>query len=105
MIYFKENVYADGISQEILEAINVAHDVFNSIGLPNIVITSLSDGQHLKNSKHYDNPCNAVDIRGRHLTIEIATRILEKIKEELGQDYDCIYHGKSPHFHIEYDPK
>ena len=71
-----------------------------------MVITSVNDSIHKKNSLHYKN--RAVDIRTKHLTPDEKKRLLKFLREKLGGDYDVIFEGENTdneHIHIEYDPK
>lgn len=66
-----------------------------------IVITSVLDGKHSRNSKHYTG--NAFDIRVWIYTEYQITHLTRLIQKELGKDYDVVFEGD--HIHIEYDPK
>jgi len=62
-----------------------------------LVIVSTYEGNHGEGSLHYCD--EAVDIR----SWEKPRKVRDKIKGELGDDYDVIFEGN--HIHIEYDPK
>jgi len=62
------------------------------------IITSTYEGNHGEGSLHYAN--QAYDVR---LPDDSKLRILAKIKEKLGSDFDVVL--ERTHYHIEYDPK
>ena len=97
----KDNtVKVGGTQPEILIAIMVAQEVFRAYDYA-FIITSVTDGEHGYNSKHYDG--DAVDIRTRHIkSPEDLSAIVKDIANRLGEEYDVILH--STHLHIEYDP-
>lgn len=66
-----------------------------------VVITSLMDGTHKKNSKHYSG--EAADLRIWAFDPIQVKLVAEDLKKELGKDYDVVIEGD--HIHIEYDPK
>ena len=66
-----------------------------------MIITSISDGTHSKNSLHYVG--NAIDIRTRHVPSWKHSDMVSAIKGGLGQHFDVVL--ESDHIHIEYDPK
>jgi hypothetical protein len=74
-------------------------------------ITSLCDGTHGENSKHYTG--YAIDVRIRdistlyptdrkYLSNEV-TGFANRIQRRLGSDYDVVL--EKTHIHIEYDPE
>lgn len=86
-------------SAAIQSAISVAEAVYASFGI-GLVITSIRDGQHVTNSKHYTG--NAVDLRrwdldraGRTSAAVAATRA------QLGGGYTVML--ESDHIHIQYN--
>jgi hypothetical protein len=70
---------------------------------PGVVVTSTNepvDGR-LINSKHYNNPCDAIDLA-------LETRFGKEvhgdvIKEAIGKGFDVVQ--KTTHIHVEFDPK
>ncbi len=60
------------------------------------VVTSTYEGSHSPSSLHY-----------RHLAFDVrkasAVLMRDKLREELGDDYDVV--AEATHYHIEYDPE
>jgi hypothetical protein len=73
----------------------------NAHNLPDMLITSGNDSQHMAGSRHYTD--EALDFRTRHLTAEQKSILVQFVKLRLGPDYDVVL--ESDHLHIEYDPK
>jgi len=63
-----------------------------------LVITSTYEGTHAPGSLHYAN--DAIDIRLPKLDLNA---VIDKIKAQLGNKFDCILSTNC--IHIEYDPK
>lgn len=63
-----------------------------------LTITSLTDGKHRKNSKHYSG--DAFDVR--IWSFDNAKEIATKMQNLLGEDYDVVL--EKTHIHVEYDP-
>lgn len=112
---FKEGVYTEvvkiekgepvrlAISPEIKAAMLTVNNISKEIAGREIVITAVFDGTHMTGSKHYEG--NAFDMRtgwGMYTNVQIAN-LVNKIKSELGRDYDVVL--EKTHLHIEYDPK
>lgn len=105
MLALKANVDVKGLSNEIMLAIMVAYTWYQGEGLE-LVLTSISDGQHMPNSLHYKG--NAVDIRLPGPTFlqspeSNSRRVVNSIRASLTDDYDVVL--ERDHIHIEYDPK
>jgi hypothetical protein len=70
------------------------------------VITSVNDGKHKDDSKHYSD--EAFDVRTKNIyTDAIKKRMVQEIKDSLGENFDVILEGEgtaNEHLHIEYDP-
>lgn len=88
-------------SQKCQEAMMKADIISRRVSGKEIVVTSLLDGVHSKNSLHYTG--NAFDLRVWIYTVKQKGEVLRRLKDELGSAYDCIDEGD--HLHIEYDPK
>lgn len=82
---------------KILDGVNLAYLGFN---VP-CVVTSGSDGKHMKQSKHYTN--EALDFRISDIQPQDLQPIVKACKEILGKDFDVVLEGN--HLHVEYDPK
>lgn len=89
-----------GLRPEIVIAVMVANDVFQEAGF-DCVITAGIDGSHSRGSIHYKGL--AVDIRTRHVPQLEHPKIVAKLQERLGDDFDVVLEGD--HLHLEYDPK
>lgn len=94
--------HADVYPRELWYAVGVFDGLARDfLGKP-IVITSLNDGRHGTNSRHYLGL--ALDVRTRNLTGGEATVLFEKAKQILDpQGYDTVL--ETDHIHCEFDPK
>lgn len=82
-------------------AVGIAEIIYEFHGAK-MVVTSLDDSTHSKNSLHYKGL--AVDLRTNNLSADQRGRIFQSLKEKLEPlGYDCIDEGD--HFHVEHDPK
>lgn len=74
---------------------------------PEVVITSVSDGVHSKNSRHYFG--EAVDVRSKNFPSKAAKILfLKRVLNRLGENYQGFLEAEgtsNEHFHFEYDPK
>ena len=77
-----------------------AEKVYNKHG-KEVVITSLMDGKHMKNSKHYIG--EAVDLRTYFFSKNTVLAVAADLQKELGSNYDVLV--EEDHIHIEYDPE
>lgn len=108
-IQFKGGVELDfevigSYQHEILMVIwrAVAATWYNYFGLDLIpVVTSVCDGRHMKNSKHYEGM--ATDVRSKNLSSEEGEMVCQYLRKILGRDFDVVI--ETTHIHIEYDPK
>lgn len=104
MLSFKESVRGycktGVVRPQIWDAMVIANKVYNDFGY-DCIVTSLCDGKHSKNSKHYEG--NGVDLRIRHLLDGEPQQIRDVLANRLGPEYDVIL--ENTHIHIEYDPK
>ena len=108
MIKFKKGVSVDGVTKECISGMHVAAGVFYTCLRRDLVITSVCDGKHKKNSKHYDG--DAFDMRtwidetsGVQMSPDTKHDIAVKLAYALGEDWDVVV--ESTHVHIEHDPK
>jgi hypothetical protein len=70
------------------------------------VITSIEDGVHSANSKHYDGL--AFDIRLNDIDPGIHASLARGVELKIGGAYDVVHesHGTAnDHLHVEYDPR
>ncbi len=98
----KSGVKAAGLQPEILLAIVEAREVFRDLGA-DLIITSLTEGKHMPGSLHYEGL--AVDLRTRHLALSDRALAANRLRMNLGPDYDVILETDPPHIHVEFDPK
>ena len=93
-----------GVELRVTEAVNKillkVEPCFTWFAVP-CVVTSGTDGQHGKYSKHYVG--QALDFRTRDIKLELRPTLVKMVKEALGQDFDVVL--ESDHLHVEYDPK
>ena len=65
-----------------------------------VVITSGTDGQHRRASKHYSG--DALDLRISNLTLDQRKALIAGLMTRLGDGYDIVL--EPDHIQIEYDP-
>lgn len=95
----KPGVNPLGMRPEIMVAAIVANEVYALQG-HNLVITSIVDGKHGKDSYHYKGL--AIDARTRYFKNQAEIEAVAKdIRERLGHLYDVVV--ESDHIHIEFD--
>lgn len=99
MIKIKKGVH--GVySNKMFIATNKIKKVYRKFHTNTLWITSIADGKHKIDSKHYDKPySNAIDYR----IWNVLNSLVREIKKELGPDYDVVL--EKDHLHVEYDPK
>lgn len=101
MLDLKPGVRAAGLKPEALLGILITHGVFQYAGL-GLTITSITDGTHKRNSKHYSGM--AFDIRTKDLPPHWTPQsIASLLVPHLGADYDVVI--EVDHIHVEFDPK
>ncbi len=96
----KNNVKLEGLHSQILLAVLVANEVYRQHA-KELVITSVNDSRHGKNSIHYKG--NAVDLRTRYFEYQEKLEVYREISKRLTADFDVVL--ERDHIHIEYDPK
>lgn len=101
MISFKEGVDCTNISDKTFVAILTAHRIMARLGVNELVVTSLRDGEHMAGSKHYEG--EAFDLRIWAFNDIQARDYTAQLSVDLGDGYDVILH--KTHIHVEYDPK
>lgn len=87
----------DGVTPRNLIICAAAANVGQALGL-DVTITSGTDGQHMKGSKHYTG--EALDIR---LLGEQTADFQRSLAARLGPTYQLIL--ESDHLHVEFDPQ
>jgi uncharacterized protein YcbK (DUF882 family) len=97
----KQGVKINCIKPQMVIALNIIEKVWESLGIE-LVVTSVCDSVHSKNSLHYVG--FAADIRIRDFkTKEKLNLAIKNIKRNIGKQFDVIL--ESDHIHIEYQPK
>jgi hypothetical protein len=100
MLFIKPGVRIIGMRPEILLAAVVAERVYEEAG-HDFTITAGIDGKHMAGSLHYAGA--AIDVRTRDLPAADLPKIIARVKECLGSDFDALLEGD--HIHIEFQPK
>lgn len=108
MIQFKDGVSVEGITKECIQGLLTVAMYYELYLDRPLVITSVTDGKHGKNSLHYKG--NAFDQR-TWTTSTSGVQLSDKDKQELsvalyqrlGNDWDVVVEGT--HIHCEYDPE
>jgi len=95
----KQTVIFQGISNELILGIIVINSVFSKHNVE-LVLTSVVDSVHSKNSLHYSG--NAVDIRTSNIPDSVVTNIFSELIASLGPHFEVIM--ESDHIHVEYQP-
>ena len=108
MIDFKDDVSLDGVQKECIKGMYKVARLFTLIFGRDLVVTSVSDGKHKKNSLHYKGL--AFDIRtwttqtsGLQMSLFQKNSLQKAIMVVLGDDWDVVV--ESTHIHCEYDPE
>jgi len=107
ILLFKADVKINGARPELLRAMATAVEVWEMLGIPELVITSINDGQHMKGSFHYVG--KAFDARTHNVREagKDPEMLTAHLRASLGGDYDVIleFVGEDKeHVHVEYDP-
>lgn len=101
MVEFKDGVSVNGIKKETITLIGILNCYFYIFINKPFVITSCTDGKHMKGSKHYSG--YAIDIRSRHLDNLEIVKLVNWFEINHGLKYDMVV--EKDHIHIEYDPQ
>lgn len=97
-INVKPGVVVKEFNNALLKMLEAIDKIFLVLGhVP--TITSVNDGTHMQNSKHYTN--EAVDLRTRDLPVTSLPKLCNDLKRVLGPDYDVVL--EADHLHIERD--
>tara|TARA_R110000782_G_scaffold218156_1_gene305533 strand:+ start:517 stop:840 length:324 start_codon:yes stop_codon:yes gene_type:complete len=97
----KHGVSMNGIKPEMVMGINLALGYFDSMGIRDMVVTSIVDGKHSYGSLHYVG--YAADIRIWAIESDGLAEFTEGLAEELGEEFDVTL--EKDHIHIEFQPK
>jgi len=100
-VEYKPGVKITGMQVETLAAIVTADGVYSRMGVPKLVVTSVTDGSHGPHSRHRVGL--AADLRTFNIDESISHRdVVRELKSALGDDFDVVL--ESDHIHIEFDP-
>ena len=100
MLSLKPGVRITGMRPEILLAAVAAMEVYKAVGHDRM-ITACLDGKHMAGSLHYAGA--AIDLRTRDVAPADVQKLIARIKECLGDDFDVLL--EVDHIHIEFQPK
>lgn len=90
-----------GMKPEILDALPSVYEVMRENGVDVVYRTAGTNGSHSRNSLHYAGL--AIDLWWQGVRGPGGKTISDKVREDLGPQYDVIY--ETSHLHIEYQPK
>ena len=96
----KNGVRAAGVRPELLLALVVTDSLFTECG-KELVVTSLTEGQHSETSLHYAGA--AFDFRIWEFDEAGLEDFVADLRKSLGQDYDVVI--EPTHVHVEYQPR
>ena len=96
----KSGVRLTGLQPQMVLAVFIAEKVYQKYGVE-CVITSGVEGKHSGTSRHYLG--YAIDLRTRDFNPADIPKVLEELKEALGDDYYVAFEVN--HFHISFKPK
>ena len=76
------------------------------MGLPQPVITSGNDSNHMDGSLHFKN--RALDFRGNNIKVTVGRLLANNVATRLGNEYDVVFETflqpANNHLHVEFDP-
>jgi len=91
----------EGLTENMTGIEDSVDSVFNEMANRDAVVTYTTNGDHTTaDSLHYSG--DAIDLRTRDLTRDQRGQAADRLRDELGSDYDVVDEGD--HIHIEYDP-
>lgn len=97
----KAGVDLRGLVPQMALAAFVVEGVYVEVSGEQAVITSGADSKHGEKSLHPFG--RALDFRTRHVSAGLMPKIVAKIKDCLGGQFDVVL--ESDHLHVEFDPK
>lgn len=97
---FKAGVSVTGLRPELVLALVLAEQVYADQKAA-LVVTSVMDGTHTRNSLHYLGL--AADLRTRHLDADTLGRVVRQLEDTLAPlGFQVIL--EEDHVHLEHDP-
>lgn len=103
MITIEPGVHLIGFTPQILFAILIAHEVYQSRGVDTLNVKSLTDSKHSRASLHYVG--HAVDLRAYTIPKPLRHAVIADLKHCLGAEFDVVLEQDPLHIHIEWQPK
>jgi hypothetical protein len=100
MLLLKPGVRVAGLRPEILLGVIAAERVFEEAGV-DLVVTACIDGKHSAGSLHYAG--QAVDLRTCDVAADVRPKLVARMSECLGEDYDVVL--EADHIHLEFQPR
>jgi hypothetical protein len=100
MLTFKDDVLI-GTSHALCEILKGISAFGDQVHTP-IMITSVSEGVHMKGSKHYT--FQAVDVASKLMPKAVKSLFVPRIKELLGPQFDAFIESEgllNEHFHVQ----
>jgi len=102
MIRIKKGVRVIGVRPELAFILPVVDGVYGRFGVSECWVTSVTEGEHSENSRHYLGA--AMDLRTRNVPICSRVDLKNALQDALGtNDWFVLMH--STHIHVELKPK
>ena len=96
---FNDGVRITGLQTEILLAMWIADDIHREQLGTQAFVTSVRDGGHSRNSKHYLG--HAFDMRSRNMTAEEAERFCLELRIALTTEFFVLL--EDDHIHVQFN--
>lgn len=94
----KAGVNPSGVTDQLVSGLGIAQNVYASFGQP-FTITSLTEGVHVIDSKHYSG--QAADLRTNGIDPSLVPQIAQQLQAQLGPSYYVLLEGD--HIHMQYN--
>jgi len=95
-----------GLHISMRKVLKVGEAIYSKYG-HDLVITAGTEAFNGKDLIHSPGSLHpfgkALDFRNRFFSSSEKPKVVQELREKLGNDYDVVFHNS--HFHIEYDPK
>lgn len=102
-VFFKAGVKFNGVKTETLAGIIVAAFVYQRNGHACTVTSLVSESPGIHKLKSLHDQGLAFDLRTQMIAKGKQPRMVDALKDALGDDYDVVL--EKDHIHVEYDPK
>lgn len=108
LFLLKADVKLGGATPQLLRGLASALEIWSQLGIPELVVTSGNDGQHMHGSLHYKG-C-AADLRTHNIRDHgfDPDVVVAHLRAALGGDWDVVLEhvgDSNEHIHMEFDPK